>query len=541
MTGSGSTTAFTVGVGGQVSVNVSAVFTGNSNGVSVLNLTGDGSGNTFVVSSLGGFPGVVTLNDTNRNQGPPPPVDTITLLAGVGANVNTYPDGNGGTDMHDGFGILDIVGSRPQDSTTIQDDTDVEEGGWRDSIYDTIVIPEAPMPGDPSSMSVEATAIPGYSGLNQTGDWTFLTEIGTPFYYADGSSFGLAQGFIYEGDGTATLSNGGALTYSTPSTFYNYDISSQAEVELSFVYFQPPSVPADGNLTIDASAPAREPERANPSVGCSRASLYNEGYSPVLQGLAAYQPQWAFFGQNTVTVSAVNPALHVSIAPDNALPANFSLFYNDYYPPEPSVYHTFPNGYVFPSSIEALSLPPYVSTPYEYFFTPPPETLVTIGTGNLSSIEGPVNIQDTALTVNESTSTTSGVLTLNATTITGWQQANNNGSLTFSGLYGTLAIQGGAADAFAVDSPPTSLDNTVLTNSGATTPQDVYVIADSDTSLRDRRFRGLCWRQFKLQRQCDRRRGCGCGDRTGVVRLHRSGHWQRGVGRVERHRAGQHE
>ncbi len=208
VTGSGSTTAFTVGVGGQVSVNVSAVFTGNSNGVSVLNLTGDGSGNTFVVSSLGGFPGVVTLNDTNRNQGPPPPVDTITLLAGVGANVNTYPDGNGGTDMRDGFGILDIVGSQPQDSTTIQDDTDVEEGGWRDSIYDTIVIPEAPMPGDPSSMSVEATAIPGYSGLNQTGDWTFLTEIGTPFYYADGSSFGLAQGFIYEGDGTATLSNG---------------------------------------------------------------------------------------------------------------------------------------------------------------------------------------------------------------------------------------------------------------------------------------------------------------------------------------------
>jgi hypothetical protein len=116
VTGSTSNTTFTIGT---ATVSALAIFTGTSNGTSTLSLTGDGSGNTYQASGMAGFPGVVTLNDTNRNQGPPPPADVITLVGVIGDNINMVPDGSGGTDINEQLGTLDILGSQPQDSTTI--------------------------------------------------------------------------------------------------------------------------------------------------------------------------------------------------------------------------------------------------------------------------------------------------------------------------------------------------------------------------------------------------------------------------------------
>ncbi|MGH7135637.1 MAG: hypothetical protein ACREHD_07845, partial [Pirellulales bacterium] len=104
---------------------------------------------------------------------------------------------------------------------------------------------------------------------------------------------------------------------------------------------------------------------------------------------------------------------------------------------------------------------------------------MTIGTGDLASIQGSVDVEFAQLTVNDAASTVANVITVNGTSVTGWKQSNSSPSLTFGGLYGTLAVVGGAADRFDVENTPSSVDNTVLTNSATGAPQGVYVMGDT--------------------------------------------------------------
>ena len=191
-------------------------------------------------------------------------------------------------------------------------------------------------------------------------------------------------------------------------------------------------------------------------------------------------PQWTYFGDNNVTVSLrSNAAASLSINDANPLPANLNLT-------TMNLQLMFPNAFLaaltFPPSVvpfnDNTQVPANIPTAFN---TLPPTTLVTVGTGNLASIQGAVSITAAQVAVNDSAATAAQILTLTGTSLTGWQPANGAGSpsLTFADLYGTLAITGGAADQFDVEDTPVTVQSTDITNPAATAAQDVYVMGDA--------------------------------------------------------------
>ncbi|MGH7137566.1 MAG: hypothetical protein ACREHD_17610, partial [Pirellulales bacterium] len=294
VSGSSSTTVFVVGV----KVSALGALTGTSDGVSALSLTGAGSGNTYVVSGLEGFAGVVTLNDAKRNTGQPAPVDTITLAASIGAYVNMYPDGSGGSDIQDG-GVLDILGSQPQDSTTISQPTDVEESAWNNGEFMIV------LQGTGANANTVSLDFP-WGGPTQSAS----------VYYFDTKLLGIRTAIHT----TAYLTKGSdAVTFSAPLLD---DLTGQV---MQFPkYFEYPATPKNGQIALDASALEGTLLVQTPLSSTPTNNVTDE-FNP------EWTSQWAYFGQNAVTVSAVNPALHVVVNGDNALPANFDLYYPNPY------------------------------------------------------------------------------------------------------------------------------------------------------------------------------------------------------------------
>jgi hypothetical protein len=164
------------------------------------------------------------------------------------------------------------------------------------------------------------------------------------------------------------------------------------------------------------------------------------------------------FARTTVNLSSVNSQLRVVVTGTDPMSANDTT-------------HGYQNG-VDEGNI-FIQVPDNRLQP----------TDVHIGTGTLATIQGNVTVHDAQLTVDDSQGANANILTLTATSLTGWATALGTTQPIVSfdaSLTGQFLIIGGAADSFDVENTPTGISLMTLENlSTSDVPAAAYIVAKS--------------------------------------------------------------
>lgn len=104
-------------------------------------------------------------------------------------------------------------------------------------------------------------------------------------------------------------------------------------------------------------------------------------------------------------------------------------------------------------------------------------TAAIFGTGQLGHIRGDVSIQNTVLTIDNSSAQSFSFLTMTETLLSGWTIPGfiGNPALTYSSLHGVMTVHAGADDRFILEGAPASITSAAFNN--ATTSRDQIYIA----------------------------------------------------------------